>query len=96
MCAQYLHHIHPPTPFHHLFPPPTSTNPPTPRGQNLFHTLALQFCTWKKEKKDIFACLKYLHREFPCDTSMHICIGSSPLFFLLSTFVPFFCWFQQV
>jgi hypothetical protein len=26
MCTQYLYHIHPPTPFPHLLPPPTGTN----------------------------------------------------------------------
>jgi hypothetical protein len=27
MCTQYLHYIHPPTPFPHLLSPPTGTNP---------------------------------------------------------------------
>jgi hypothetical protein len=28
MCTQYLHYIHPPTPFHHLLYFPTGANPP--------------------------------------------------------------------
>jgi hypothetical protein len=58
MCTQYVHHIHPPSPFPHLFPLPLVSLPAPP--QDLFHPLLLQFCIWKKKKKknDIFAYLR--------------------------------------
>jgi hypothetical protein len=39
----------------------------------LFHPSVLRFCE-RKKKNDIFTCLRELHRELPCDTSMYICI----------------------
>jgi hypothetical protein len=38
MCTQYLHHIHPPSPFPHLLTHPTDTTLPR---QDLFHPLIL-------------------------------------------------------
>jgi hypothetical protein len=78
MCAQYLHHAHPPTSF------PTSSpshwyQPP----QDLF---TLLFSDFKKRKRnDIFACLKESYTGNSCGTCIFICIiarfGSSPPFF---------------
>jgi hypothetical protein len=48
-CTQYLHHIHPPTPFPHILPPPTGISSPR---QNLFCPLVLQSC--KRERKVTF------------------------------------------
>jgi hypothetical protein len=64
MCTQYLHHIHPPTPFHLL--PPIGTNPTLGRTCS-----ALLFSDFLKEKNDIFAWDKgsYTGRFFvifPC------------------------------
>jgi hypothetical protein len=70
MCTQYLHYIHPPTPFPHLLP---ALLVPTSPQAGLF----LPPCSpifEKKEKNDIFICLRWLHKEFPCDISMYICI----------------------
>jgi hypothetical protein len=56
MCTQYLHHIHPPTPFPLLFSLPTGTNPPSsPHRHGLFHPPILQLV---KEKNDIFCSFK--------------------------------------
>jgi hypothetical protein len=44
MCTQYLHYIHPFTPFPHLFPPPTDTSFPK---QDMFCPPILQFCIRK-------------------------------------------------
>jgi hypothetical protein len=77
-----LHYTDPHTPFSHLLPPPTRTDP---LRQDLFWPPVLHFC---KRKKWHF-CLGKLHREFPCNISMYICIiiqiglSSQFLFFLL-------------
>jgi hypothetical protein len=67
----------PSQPFPYRRPPHTGINPPR---QDLFLPPVLWFCC-----SLIFACLRLLHREFPCGTSKFICIiarfGSSPLFF---------------
>jgi hypothetical protein len=65
MLIQYLHHIHPPCPF------PTSSPlslVPTPR-QDLICPPVLWFCKKQQQQNDIFACLRSLCREFPCDIS---------------------------
>jgi hypothetical protein len=51
--------------------PTTTTVSPNPTGPAL-HPL---FSNFVKKKKDIFVCLRELHREYPCD------IGSYHLFF---------------
>jgi hypothetical protein len=51
MCTQYFYHIHPPTLFPHLLPPPTGTNPPR---QDLFCPPSFWFCIWKEEEKNDF------------------------------------------
>jgi hypothetical protein len=98
MSAQYLDHIHPPTPFLPLLSPPTGTNPPDRTCS------ALLFSDFVEEKNDIFVYLRWLHREFPCDISIYIYththiyynqIGSSPLFFFFSALVACLWWFQQ-
>jgi hypothetical protein len=48
MYTQYLHYIHPPTPFSNFLASPTGTN--TPR-QDLFHPPILWFC--KREEKEM-------------------------------------------
>jgi hypothetical protein len=65
--------------------PPSSHWYQSPR-QVLFHPPILWFCVKKgEEKNSILDCLRQLHQEFPCGTSMFVCIitqfGSSPLFF---------------
>jgi hypothetical protein len=49
MCTQYLHFIHPPTSFPHLFPYPTATNPSSGRTCS-----ALLFSDFIEEKKMLF------------------------------------------
>jgi hypothetical protein len=83
MCTQYFQYNHTPMSFPHLLLPSTATNySPHPR-QDLFALLFSNFC---KRKNDIFVCLRQLHREYPCDISVYVCIikwiGSSSLFFL--------------
>jgi hypothetical protein len=51
MYAQYLHHIHLPTPFPQLLPTPTSTNS---LRQELFYPPVL----WFYKQNDIFTCLR--------------------------------------
>jgi hypothetical protein len=80
-CTQ--HYIYPPISFPHLFPLPTGTNYPPRRTCS-----ALLFSDFvnKKQKNDVFICLRWLCRKFPCDMSVYVClitwIGSYPLFFL--------------
>jgi hypothetical protein len=72
------------TPSH--IPLPTVTNP----RQDLFQLPVLCF------GKAFFVCLRWLHREFPCDTCMYYVLNSFiPSLFLLSTLIPFFWSFQQ-
>jgi hypothetical protein len=52
MYAQYLHHVHPPTPFSYILPPPTATTPPNRTWS------ALLFSDFIKEKNVIFVCLR--------------------------------------
>jgi hypothetical protein len=62
MCTQYLYYIHPPTLFPYFFSPSHKHQPPNPpQGQLML-----------KKKNDV--CLRKLHREFPCDISMYVCI----------------------
>jgi hypothetical protein len=51
----------------------------------------------KRKKNDIFACLRKLCREFPCGTSMSVCIMAPIrcLLYFSSVLVPFLSWFQQ-
>jgi hypothetical protein len=60
------------TPFPHHLPVPLVL---TPSGS--FAPLVLQF--WKRN--DIFACLRLLHREFPCGTSIYIYMYYSLIWF---------------
>jgi hypothetical protein len=80
MCAQYLHHIHPPSPFPHLHPPPTNTNlPPCRTHSSLLkeltqiysvckrHSLAVKTqvcCKWKNRSKMFYA--NRIKRELGC------------------------------
>jgi hypothetical protein len=75
-------------------PPPPLINPllsvPTGRTDPSSCSLILQ----KKGKmNNIIVCLRWLHREFPCSTSMYLCIftwfSSFPLSFSFY-FSPFF------
>jgi hypothetical protein len=52
MCKQYLHCIHPPTPFPHHLPLPTGPNLPWGR------TCSILLFYFVEEKNDIFACLR--------------------------------------
>jgi hypothetical protein len=80
MCTQYLHHIHPLTPFPHLLLLPPL---PTPPRQDLFHPPVIQFFMRKKRRKKMTFLLvshtgSFLLAQF----------GSSPLFFFyLSPFL---------
>jgi hypothetical protein len=81
MCAQYLHHIHPPTPFSHLLPLPLI--PPPHTRQDLFCPPVLWFC----KRKKLHFCLFKIATQFPFEISMYIYIyiitqiGSPSLFF---------------
>jgi hypothetical protein len=76
MCIHYLHHIHPPTPFPSLPPPPSQQCQHPPR-QNLFCQSVLRFCRIKniKDKEKNMAFLLVWDTEsytekffvlFPC------------------------------
>jgi hypothetical protein len=59
LCAQYLYHSHPPTPFPQHLLVPTGTNPPLPTCRTCFTLLFSDFVEEKRKKRnDIFACLK--------------------------------------
>jgi hypothetical protein len=95
ICIQYLNHIHPPTPF----PPntPLWLVPPPPPLQDIFHPPVLGFCRRKKKRNGIFACLRYLHREFSCGISVYYNTNCFIYFiFLHITLVPFLWWIQPV
>jgi hypothetical protein len=79
--TQYLYCIHPP-PFLHFHPLPLV---PSSTGRTCSASCSLILYKKRRRKNDIFGGLTQLHREFPCVTSVFICIlvqfGSSPLFF---------------
>jgi hypothetical protein len=68
-----------------------SPPPPSPTGTDSHPRTysALLLSDFVKEKNSIYVCVRELHREFPCDIPMHICvitwIASSTLFF---SFLP--------
>jgi hypothetical protein len=66
MRTYYFYHIHRPTPFPYILPPPTSANPQTGPG---FPSCSPFF------NKDVFVCLTQLYRKFHCDISMYMCIS---------------------
>jgi hypothetical protein len=62
MCTQYLYHIHPPSQFPHLHPPPTGT---IPLRQDLFPPPILWFCY------TVF----FVHLHFDWDPSHEVSCG---------------------
>jgi hypothetical protein len=56
MCAQYLHRIHPPSPFSHLLPLPLVLTPNHKAGPLL---PSCSLILKNKQKNDIFVCLKH-------------------------------------
>jgi hypothetical protein len=91
-CTQFLSHIHPLTPFHHLLPPLSIPCYQSPQGEPDPSSCSL-ILQKKGKMNNIIVCLRWLHREFPCSTSMYLCIftwfSSFPLSFSFY-FSPFF------
>jgi hypothetical protein len=87
MYIQYLHCIHPRTPFPCHFPASTGTKSHLDRTCSVL--LFSDFVEEKGKKKTkkwlLLVSDKDRHKDFPCDISMYMCIitpiGSSPLFF---------------
>jgi hypothetical protein len=93
MCTQYLHYIHPPTPFLHLLTP-SYWYQPHPIRQNLFPSscsLVLQkkwhFCLFKIATQGVSLWYFYVFIY----SNLNWFISS---IFLLFTLVPFIWWFQ--
>jgi hypothetical protein len=94
MHTQYLHYIHPSTPFPHFLPPPTSTNPP--RGSD---PPSSHICKWKKKENWHF-CLFKIATQGVSLWHFHVYMYYNQNWFISSTFlstlVSFLQWFQQV
>jgi hypothetical protein len=94
MGTQYLHSIHPPTPFPCYISPPTGTNS-SPPGKDCSPIV------WKKKGKKWHFCLLEINiaTQGVSLWYFHVCMYHNTNWFissifLHSTLVPFLWWFQ--
>jgi hypothetical protein len=97
--TQYLYHVHPLTPFHHLLPSPSGIIHAPLSGRTCSTFLFPDFA--KERKKKWHFCLLKIATQRTSLWHFHVYMYYSPILFissifLLSTLVPFLWLFQPV